>query len=499
MEQTSENPVSASDRTAPNKMKLTRPALDKLLRTCPHRQHIIWDTEQDGFGVLVSRGPADKQQATVSLRVCYYMKGKPGKPRYFKFGRYPDGEYSYKDRGKEHRIPCSNIDALRGRASVLRENAKRHGMDPHNEDGTESDLFADVVKNFLELHAKKRRAYKETERIFNRYVLPEWGNEGQNLKIGDIKKKTVAHLLDKIELGRIKHTKKYKSGKTETVKIGTAKQATAVLAQLTILFNWHAARDDDFLSPVVRKMRRSKHVKRQRSLNDDEIRAMWASIDENEDLAIYGAMVKCALLLPQRFRKVGKMLRHDLNKTKQIPSYMDEEGNYVPEFYIGDVWDPSRKDDPANKLVGVMPLPPMARAIIDSVPVIDGEGDFVFSLNGDKPINGEGRYKRRLDKAMLAKLREWAKVQGRDPESVTLEPWQHRDLRRTARTLMPRAGVDKDIAERCLAHKMPVIEDTYDTHTYLREKRNSFAKLAAFVERILNPTTANVVTLPQRA
>jgi hypothetical protein len=96
---------------------------------------------------------------------------------------------------------------------------------------------------------------------------------------------------------------------------------------------------------------------------------------------------------------------------------------------------------------------------------------------------------------MLAKLREWAKAQGRDPKSVMLEPWRHQDLRRTARTLMPRAGVDKDIAERCLAHKMPVIEVTYDTHEYLREKRDSFTKLAAFIERILNPPSGNVVAL----
>jgi hypothetical protein len=154
------------------------------------------------------------------------------------------------------------------------------------------------------------------------------------------------------------------------------------------------------------------------------------------------------------------------------------------------VWDPTRDDDPKNKQVSVVPLSVLARSVIDSVPIVDGEGDYVFSFNGDTPINGWGRYKRRLDKAMLAKLKE------ADP-AATLKPWQQKDLRRTARTLMPRAGVDNDIAERCLAHVKPGVEGVYDRYSYLPQKKDAFAKLAAFVERIVNPAD-NVVALPKR-
>jgi tellurite resistance protein len=74
----------------------------------------------------------------------------------------------------------------------------------------------------------------------------------------------------------------------------------------------------------------------------------------------------------------------------------------------------------------------------------------------------------RLEK-MLAVMREDAEARGEDPDQVDewqeriqrVKPWQHRDLRRTARTIMGRAGVSREIAEHCLAHALPLIERTY--------------------------------------
>jgi integrase len=78
---------------------------------------------------------------------------------------------------------------------------------------------------------------------------------------------------------------------------------------------------------------------------------------------------------------------------------------------------------------------------------------------------------------------------------ATLPRWTLHDLRRTARSLMSRASVPSDHAERCLGHVLPGIRGTYDRHEYLAEKRHAFAALAALVERIVNPPTANVVAL----
>jgi integrase len=73
--------------------------------------------------------------------------------------------------------------------------------------------------------------------------------------------------------------------------------------------------------------------------------------------------------------------------------------------------------------------------------------------------------------------------------------WTLHDMRRTAKTLMQRARVRPDISQRVLGHVQGAIEATYDRHSNIEEKREALEKLAALVERILNPPAENVVTL----
>ena len=76
--------------------------------------------------------------------------------------------------------------------------------------------------------------------------------------------------------------------------------------------------------------------------------------------------------------------------------------------------------------------------------------------------------------------------------------WTLHDLRRTAKTLMARAGVRPDISERVLGHVIAGVEGTYDRHSYADEKREALEKLATMIERILNPQPSNVLTLDER-
>jgi hypothetical protein len=79
----------------------------------------------------------------------------------------------------------------------------------------------------------------------------------------------------------------------------------------------------------------------------------------------------------------------------------------------------------------------------------------VFSTTrGENPFSGYSKAKAALDKE-IAKLR---KKEGRDP----MPPWTlSRDVRRTAKTLMQRAGVRPDISERVLAHAIPGVAGVY--------------------------------------
>lgn len=61
-----------------------------------------------------------------------------------------------------------------------------------------------------------------------------------------------------------------------------------------------------------------------------------------------------------------------------------------------------------------------------------------------------------------------------------------------------RAGVDPDIAERCVGHKIPGIRGTYDRHPYYPEMKMAFEALASLIERIVNPPEGNLLQFPQR-
>jgi integrase len=73
--------------------------------------------------------------------------------------------------------------------------------------------------------------------------------------------------------------------------------------------------------------------------------------------------------------------------------------------------------------------------------------------------------------------------------------WRLHDLRRTARSLLSRAGVAPDVGERCVAHAITGIRSVYDHHDFRDEKADAFERLASLVDRIINPPPANVVTL----
>ena len=75
--------------------------------------------------------------------------------------------------------------------------------------------------------------------------------------------------------------------------------------------------------------------------------------------------------------------------------------------------------------------------------------------------------------------------------------WTLHDLRRTAKTLMVRAGVRPDISERVLGHAIVGVEGTYDRHSYADEKRDALEKLAAMIERILDPLPSTVTRLAE--
>ena len=130
-----------------------------------------------------------------------------------------------------------------------------------------------------------------------------------------------------------------------------------------------------------------------------------------------------------------------------------------------------------TKLEMLIPLSSAAQDILDKTPKL---GDrFVFTNDGRRALSSFGPLKSAFDK------------------QCGVTGWVLHDLRRTARTLMSRAGVPSDHAERCLGHVMGGIRATYDRHEYINEKRHAFDALASLIEGIVHPK-ANVSSLTAR-
>jgi hypothetical protein len=132
-----------------------------------------------------------------------------------------------------------------------------------------------------------------------------------------------------------------------------------------------------------------------------------------------------------------------------------------------------------TKVDMVRPLSAEARAVLPAK--VDG-CDYVFTTEGRNPISNFSAFKLTLDKAILEDLRK------QDPEAKPLPNWTLHDLRRTAWSLMSRAGVRADHAERCLGRVMPGVRAVYDPYEYLEEKRDTFNKLAAAIKSIVHPS-----------
>ena len=347
------------------------------------------------------------------------------------------------------------IIAAKARADAIRDD----GADPRpartrtieNVGKPEGKTVADLLDGFLNRYVEKEARLRSAQTIrsaFDRLVKPAIGGLG----IYDVRR---SH-------ARRQSRRAYRPH-------GPV-MADRTLAYLRKAFHWRATRDDEFRSPIVKGMARTKPKERARDriLADDEIRDLWAALDELDRPACYGSYVRFLLYTAARRGEAAKMEWLELK---------------------GDVWTvPGKRYK--NKQDHAVPLSEPARDLIGDRPKDAAAQPFVFSTScGQLPLSPQGDTKRILDKH-IAKIRKSA---GREPMSH----WTLHDLRRTARSLMSRAGVEADHAERAIGHAIAGVRAVYGHHDYLDEKRKAFEALAGQIDRILHPT-GNVTLLSKR-
>jgi integrase len=362
---------------------------------------------------------------------------------------WPSGEkslivrYRRPDSGKSAKFSLGWIPlaaARKAAGDVFEE--LHHGRDPGEAKqaarakaaGAARDTVQAVCEEYMAKAGVKLRSHKERDKILKRLVYPNIGSR----PISSVRKIDCIRLFEKIA--------------TDNGPV----MADVVRGIVSRIFNWHEGRHDEFTTPItpsIEKQARSQDERaRTRTLSDDEIRAVWAATDEPGP---FPALVRFLLLTGARLQEAARLPHAEITNSDWLL--------------------PAERCKTKRELL--RPLSPEAKEILNSQPVVDG-CPYFFTADGRKPMRSFSRAKKKLERSVGAS-----------------ERWTLHDLRRTARSLMSRAGVISDHAEQCLGHVLPGMRRVYDRHHFYGEKKLAFEKLAAQLELILNPPADNVVPM----
>jgi integrase len=297
------------------------------------------------------------------------------------------------------------------------------------------NTVARIATEYMQREGHRLRTADQRSSALRRLVLPVIGER----LIETIERSDIIRLLDQIE---------DRNG---------PRAAHAVLSLLRRIFHWHELRTDRFRSPIISGMGRISEQERARSrvLDDDELRSIWNATANPLDP--FAALVRFLLLTAARRSEAAGMKRDEID---------------------GDVWTlPASRSKTKTEIV--RPLSKAATALIEQMPQIDG-CKYIFSGNGVAAFTNFSRPKTALDAA--------SGVSG----------YRLHDLRRSARSLLSRAGVNADIAERCLGHAIGGVRGVYDRYRYTEEMRRAFEALAAEIERAVSPPTGEIIQRRRR-
>lgn len=386
----------------------------------PRKQIDYFDDETKGLFIKHSYG------GTITWYLMFYTKG--GKSKIHKLGRYPALKLA-EARVKAQRLQVALHDDRdhfeKLKLAEIEAAAKRL-------------TFAVIVDKFKKLYIEKNKL--RTGRVMmqqiEKHLMPTFGDR----EFKSIRRSEISARLDQIEDNH-----------------GPA-MADAVLAVFRSIASFHETRDDDYTSPIVKGMKRSRPTPRDRALSHDEIKAFWAACAK---LGTYGALARVCLLTGQRRTKVAGMKWADIKAGVWTLGHVERE----------------------KPNCGMIKLAPSVLTLIDAQPVLEGN-PYVFSaMHKRKPFNAWGQYALTLTKAERVILPDM-------PEHTL------HDLRRTFRTLCSEIDIDRDTAERCMGHLIGnAIERTYDVHKYTAKMTAAFAAVAQHVQNIVTPPPSNVVRL----
>jgi integrase len=307
--------------------------------------------------------------------------------------------------------------------------------------------FAGLVELFITRHISKLKPSTaiDYERVVKKVLIPSWGKRS----IVDISGADVIHLID-----------------TEESRAPVQARLTFAVARKLFAFAVERQLIPSSVNPFTGLKAPAVPKARDRVLSEEEIGLFWTATE-----AIgwpYAPAFKFLLLTGQRRSEVAGVAWSEIDVEKA-------------EWVIP-------ADKAKNGKAHAVDLSPLALEILVDQTKI---GALAFTSNGDKPLNGWSRAKKRLD-AAIEELRLKANM------SEQVPAWRSHDLRRTAASGMAALSFAPHVIEKTLNHTSGVtggLTAVYQHHDYRKERKAAMAAWGRKVEQIIGPAEINVVPM----
>jgi len=229
--------------------------------------------------------------------------------------------------------------------------------------------------------------------------------------------------------------------------------------QLSSFFTWCMQEGLADANPVIGTRAPAKGKSRERVLDDQELAAIWRASGDDD----YGRIVKLLILTGARREEVG--------------------GMSWPEFKADGTWTlpaaRSKNDRPHS-----LPMLPMMREIIDTVPKLAGRSR-LFGVHSASGFQSWDINKSKLD----------ARLGG------AVEPWVLHDVRRTVATGLANLGVLPHTIEAVLGHvgHRAGVAGVYNKSPYANEVRSALVLWHDHLRTLIAGGERKVLAYPQAA
>jgi integrase len=326
-----------------------------------------------------------------------------------------------------------------------------------------ANTFAAAVVEFVEHHARpKTRRWRTSARMLGLRYTPDgsgptvikgglaerWGDK----PIAGITSHDIWVVFEETRRSGVPGLERRTVGRTDPL-------GRVVLATLSSFFGWLQRNRRIERNPCENVHRPDAAPARDRTLTDDEVVAFWHACDDLADPI--GQLLRLLLLLGCRRTELAGMLRSEIGDTWVIPGARTK-----------------------NRRSHVVPLPQLARDILNTITPIAGPAGFVFTTSGTKPVASWSKIKKRLDAIM-------------GPAA----PWRLHDLRRTFVTGLADLGIRPDVIELAVNHRSGLrggIAGVYNKSELLPERRAALERWSAHVTGLVSGKPADVITLPPK-